>query len=200
MSQHSTTQVQPSPSSSGALGEIRTLDRRFRRTTRTFPRSQRQLPLPLTSLQSRFLSKVDTSDSCWLWTGTQNGRGYGQLSAGRNGGSPRRAHRVSYELFVAPIPDGLEVCHRCDNPPCVNPDHLFLGTHRDNMADSAKKGRATGAAGERNRHARLTASDILAICRLHGNGVGQRELARRYRIASGHINSIVHRRSWSHVK
>lgn len=87
---------------------------------------------------ARFLSKIKIIDKCWLWTGATNEHGYGKLSAN---GSWRLAHRVSWNLSNGEIPDNLQVLHRCDTPACVNPAHLFLGTHADNMRDMKQKGR-----------------------------------------------------------
>ena len=88
-------------------------------------------------------SRIDISDSgCWEWTRCRNSKGYGNGAIA--GHSSHLAHRLSYEVFVGPIPFGMSVCHKCDNPPCVNPDHLFVGTHRDNFLDASRKGRLNG--------------------------------------------------------
>ena len=94
------------------------------------------------ALLRRFWSKVQPTEGCWLWTGARSTEGYGYIGVG-----PRRnhkdvlAHRLMWELTYGPIPNGLWVLHRCDTPSCVRPDHLFLGTHQDNMDDMKRKGR-----------------------------------------------------------
>jgi len=103
---------------------------------------------PRVPLAVRFEQKYITEPNtgCWIWIAALNNRGYGIIGRGARQDGPEPAHRISWELAYGPIPEGLHVLHKCDNPPCVNPHHLFLGTHGDNMRDSVIKGRANSEA------------------------------------------------------
>ena len=95
---------------------------------------------PIRPVEERFWEKVQKTDGCWLWTGATIAAGYGELAVGQPR-KPLRAHRLSWEMHHGPIPEGLLVLHHCDVRNCVRPEHLFLGTHQDNMADAYAKGR-----------------------------------------------------------
>ena len=126
---------------------------------------------------------------CWEWTGGKS-HGYGQTRIHELwGSSPVYAHRLSALIEYGPIPSNLRVCHHCDNPKCIRPDHLFLGTDADNLGDMKAKGRS--AFGEKNGMTKLSDRDIEAIRLLVSNGFTQREIAKRYGISEGHMSTIV---------
>lgn len=120
-----------------------------------------------------FVRRIDTTGDCWIWTGGKSGIGYGQVSRG-----DRRmlAHRVSHLLFVGPIPDGYVVRHRCDNPPCVRPSHLEVGTQLDNMRDKVARGRQ--AQRSRNGASKLTEEGFDRLIEMKRSGVPQVAIAR----------------------
>lgn len=143
--------------------------------------------------RERFDVKVDKASDCWTWTADTNPHGYGRL---RWEGAAQLAHRVSWQLHVGPIPDGLCVLHRCDNPPCVNPAHLFLGTHADNSEDMRRKGRSHKPHGERSGKAKLSAGQVRDIQQRVAEGESQASVARRYAVHPAHVSRIVNGKRW----
>lgn len=125
------------------------------------------------NLYTRFLQKVDPCgfdpNVCWHWKGAGKGNGYGNININRK---TTAAHRVAYELFIGKVPGGLDVCHICDNRWCVNPDHLYIGTRVENMADAVFRGRATG---HHRKH--LKENQVQEIRRLLNGGVDARRIS-----------------------
>lgn len=131
----------------------------------------------------------EPNTGCWIWTGAATSRGYGHMW---DGTAYEKAHRLSYKLHHGPIPSGMHVCHRCDNPSCINPDHLWLGTPRANVRDCIAKGRAKRGVlfGEASPSAKLSSSDVDLIRSVplgYGTGVA---LARRFGVRPKHISMI----------
>lgn len=148
----------------------------------------------LTRFRASFVEGLE--DECWEWLRSRHVAGYGQLKIT----SERRqaySHRIAFEVAYGPIPPGKQVCHTCDNPPCVNPHHLFVGTSGDNHQDMKRKNRHLF--GERNVRAVLTeqkAREIVALSPL----LSQRELAKRYGVSQGTISKIALGRRWAHLR
>ncbi len=151
---------------------------------------------PPKPLEERYWQYVEKTEYCWLWRGLR-ARRYGSIRGHGPDYVKRPAHRVAWELAYGSIPGGLFVLHRCDNPVCVNPAHLFLGTHQDNMRDRQMKQRH--AYGERSPMAKLTLEQIQDIRRRHAAGETQTALAREYGVRQGHVSRIIRRASWRHV-
>lgn len=145
--------------------------------------------------EDRFWKKVNKEgpNGCWVWTGA-NVRGYGSLLIHGENGPAVRAHRFSYEMANGKIPDGLLVCHKCDNRRCVNPSHLFLGTHQDNTDDMMRKGR--GPTGERQGRSKLRAVQIPEIKSLVASGTSKRQAAFRYGVSVQTVCNIISGKSW----
>lgn|SRR5262245_43813701 len=150
-------------------------------------------------LVNRFWAKVIKGDGCWLWTGTIINTGYGQIRESRSGTERSfSTHRLSWELHFGPIPDGMQVLHRCDVRACVRPDHLFLGTVRDNHADKVRKGRQTR--GVMIFCAKLDDATVREIRRRYAaGGSTQQALADEFGVTKPHIWQIINRRRWKHV-
>lgn len=138
------------------------------------------------TILNRFWRSV--TKGCWIWTGHKNNKGYGMIGKAGSSTDFWLIHRVSWVIHRGPIPDGLCVLHRCDNPLCVNPDHLFLGTKKDNTQDMIAKRRNRGAA-------RLTEDQIREIIALD-RSVGYKQIAARYGITRGHVWRIRKRKRW----
>ncbi len=150
------------------------------------------------SIADRFFGCIGekTIRGCILWGGSvDTSKGYGTFFM--PGSRPTGAHRVAYELMVGPIPEGLYVLHRCDNRLCINPTHLFLGTHQDNIADCVAKGRQ--ARGEKQGFSKLTADDIIAIRRRCQDGESQRSIAEEFGVCQQSISNILRGVLWKHV-
>lgn len=150
----------------------------------------RALRNPADVFAERF--EAEPNSGCWIWTGTRNSQGYGRMRAW---GEERYAHRVSWELHRGPIGSSQEVCHRCDTPLCVNPDHLFLGTHAENLRDMRAKGRHAHGPGRFAK--RLNALDVYLI-RLAANllPISNCAIARTWRVTHQYVWAIVRNRSW----
>lgn len=112
---------------------------------------------------------------------------------------PRYVHRVAWELANGPIPDGMVIMHRCDNPPCVELSHLVLGTQKENIADKYAKGRARVAVGERCGKSTLTTEQVIEMRRLYAQGVPKAELAIRFSVSRPNVYVVVTRRTWKHI-
>ena len=155
-------------------------------------------PLKNAPLKDRFDEKcLPVSDSgCWIWTENTNYLGYGLMKVN---GKNVAAHRLSYKLHIGDIPEGMHVLHKCDVRPCVNPSHLFLGTHADNMRDMAEKGRTRDHSGENNYRAKLTWDDVNKIRRLHKTQkINQSAIAREYGVNKTTISCICNNKTWRH--
>lgn len=159
----------------------------------------------------RFWDKVHKTDGCWEWTGNRTVHGYGWFWFKGKGGS---AHRASWQIHHGDIPAGLFVCHTCDNRKCVRPDHLFLGTAKDNMQDAKRKGRIASEQpgwlakrragqkyGEELSQTKLTAPQVIDIRRRYARG-GEtyHKLASEHGVCWEAIKNVVKRRTWKHLE
>lgn len=174
--------------------------------------------------EERFWARVQKSDGCWIWTGNRTYQGYGSTyNAGYYEGKREGAHRIAYRLTYGDFPKELLVCHHCDNPPCVRPDHLFLGSNKDNLLDAKNKGRLPKGEkhwrylrseltkrgykrpgmdwirGSRNHNSKLTESDVRIIRSLRKAGSRCVDLAKAFGIKSCTVESICSLKSWKHV-
>lgn len=149
----------------------------------------------------KFWVLVDVSDGCWEWKGIRNRGGYGVVVRYDENGKRKHlmAHRFAHMITKGPIPQGLLVLHRCDNPACVRPSHLFLGTHQDNTADMMAKGRINARSGEEHGRAKLTRKQIVAIRAGHEAGESFASLGRRFGVSATHASRIVKGEVWGNA-
>ena len=136
---------------------------------------------------------IDPDTGCWNWTSGKDAGGYGGLTVNRKSW---KAHRYSWFLVNGPIPKGMCICHHCDNPSCINPQHLWIGTNEENIQDRNIKGRQ--AKGHKNRNARLNEFQIREIRLQQGKKINK-ELAKQYNISVSTINDIWAKRRWRHI-
>ncbi len=147
------------------------------------------------SLEEKFLSRVKKTETCWLWTGHINSYGYGTLHLRSD--LRVKAHRLSYTLFVGPFDEDLDILHSCDNPACVNPDHLRPGTHNENMQDMVNKGRSLK--GESHNISKLKDDDIRQI-RVLAQQIPILTIAKMFNVTQANVRFIVNGVTWKHVK
>lgn len=155
------------------------------------------------SMLIKLIRAIDRAgeDDCWEWVGSRDVNGYGTIALREDGVQVlRKAHRLAYQSFIGPIPEGMFVCHTCDNPPCCNPKHLFAGTPDDNMQDKTIKRRQSY--GESHGNSLMTDADVLAIRSLPRSKDRRfiHELAHRYNVSYFCIWDIIKGRSWKHVE
>lgn len=158
-----------------------------------------QVPTEIQPIEPKFWSKVQKTETCWLWGGTVNPiTGYGYIIVDRRKNRKNiSVHRLSYELHKGKIPKGLCVCHTCDNRRCVNPDHLWLGSVGDNIKDAVRKERH--ARGERIHCAKLSATDVREMRRLFSKGFKGPEISDLFGVAPCTVYRVLHGETWNHV-
>lgn len=143
----------------------------------------------------RFIEKVNKTESCWEWTAGKYRGGYGHFRK-KVGDKWKmyKAHRYSYEIFKGEIPEGLLICHSCDNPSCVNPDHLFPGTVKDNSDDCVKRGRHKFGRNPKHRHLDKETADKIRID--HKQGLSYKELEIKYSQSKAQISRVILNQIW----
>lgn len=151
--------------------------------------------------ETRLYKYIEKTETCWLWTGAMDKDGYGLFSTYWPK-KQNRVHRYLFELFNGPVPDHMNVLHKCDVRRCCNPDHLFLGTHLDNIKDMDKKHRRVNASqkGSANGESKLTEDQVIKIRNEYPTtGETMKEIGARYGVTKSNIAQIVYRTSWKHI-
>jgi len=147
-------------------------------------------------IKERFFSKIEKTDTCWIWNSVRLTGNYGYF---KYLGKYVRAHRMSYILANGHIPDNLLVLHTCDNPPCVNPEHLYLGTQKDNIKDKFDRGRNPNVNGSKNPVSKLSENEVLKIRELNKEKYSNEIIAKMFSIDSSAVSLIINRKRWKHI-
>lgn len=164
------------------------------------PQEQRKRVPVTMPLKERFERGFYVTPGCWIWTAKKNRKNYGILKMQKNG-RPKTysAHRLSYEFYIGAIPDGLHVCHSCDNPSCVNPDHLWAGTNKENVADKMQKGRWRGGDRVGSKHPMAKISEETVI-KIRADTRKTRIIAEELGLTYSHVALIKSYQIWAHLK
>lgn len=161
------------------------------------------MKIDIAKTKERLLSHISVDcNGCWNWTASKNSGGYGNIGIGSrtNGGrKTAKAHRVSFYVFKGIDPKGFDVCHVCDNPSCINPEHLFLGTEKDNMQDMVRKGRQAHIPSHLHGSAKLTDAAVLEAKKLREAGVSFYSMAKKYGVYRETIRKAVIGKTWKHL-
>lgn len=147
--------------------------------------------------KNRFNRKFDVMENdCWEWNGYIGSRGYGQICIDYK---TKLAHRFSWELHFGDIPKRMHVCHKCDNRKCVNPEHLFIGTQKENILDMVRKGRSNKAKAEKCGRAKLSKDEVIKIRGLLSNGISISQISKDFNMTLANIWNIKHNKTWKGV-
>jgi len=153
--------------------------------------------------RKQIVSRIEILNSgCWKWSGCIQSNGYGRVTFERK---TMGAHRLSYMAFIGEINNGMDVCHKCDNRSCVNPDHLFQGTRKENMEDCVNKGRQAKGdklnhfIGEKCNFSKLNESDVRIIREMLSKKIATSEIAKKFNVSADNIRRINRRDTWSHI-
>lgn len=148
----------------------------------------------------KIINRHKKVNGCWEWQGKLNNCGYGCFQETVDGKKTEvRSHRRSYEIFKGSIPEGMQVCHSCDNPCCCNPEHLWLGTPKENTEDSFKKNRRPTTKKRADAAGKLKEEQVIEMRELYKNGMGQKEIQEKYGISQAQTSGILTYRFWKHI-
>ena len=152
------------------------------------------------STKCKILNRYKIVNECWEWQGKINQSGYGVLNIRENGKKTDvLVHRESYRLLKGEIPDGMCVLHKCDNPACINPEHLRIGTNKENTQDCVKKGRFCNGHLRAKASGKLTEDQVIEIREMNKNGINKKEIMEKFGISIHHLNGILAYRFWKYI-